>query len=83
MLPHPRDASAALLPSNIPGTLKFPAGVGSLLLLEQYLSPQCRMLISVGESTAGEGASGEGASNQGGRRVQGLDSEFNPGAAEV
>ena len=37
-----------------------------------------------GESTAGEGASGEGASNQGGRRVQGLDSEFNLGnAAEV
>ena len=33
---------------------------------------------------SGGGASGEGASNQGGRRVQGLDSEFNPGnAAEV
>ena len=44
----------------------------------------CPLLAKEGESTAGEGASGEGASNQGGRRVQGLDSEFNLGnAAEV
>ena len=48
--------------------------------LPQQLPP----IVKEGESTAGEGASGEGASNQGGRRVQGLDSEFNPGnAAEV
>ena len=39
---------------------------------------------TAGEGASGEGASGEGASNQGGRRVQGLDSEFNLGnAAEV
>ena len=48
--------------------------------LPQQLPP----IVKEGEPTAGEGASGEGASNQGGRRVQGLDSEFNPGnAAEV